>query len=55
MYDITIGRNESDKKIINVASLRILKNVKDNKYPDINYSDKEAEKIVSETIDDLFG
>lgn len=47
--------NESDKKIIYDTSLKILKNMKENKYPDISFSDKEAEKIVFETIKDLLG
>ncbi|MBS3088910.1 hypothetical protein J4402_03995 [Candidatus Pacearchaeota archaeon] len=45
--------NESDKKKIHEISLNLLKKEKDTKYPDIEFPDEEAEKIMSETINDL--
>jgi len=45
--------NDSDKRMISEISLKILKSTKEKKYPDVEFSDKEAEKIVSETVNDL--
>lgn len=45
--------NDSDKRRICEISLKILRNTKEKKYQDLEFSDKEAEKTVSETVKDL--
>ena len=45
--------NDSDKRMICKISLKILRNTKEKKYPDLEFSDKESEKTVSETVNDL--
>ncbi len=45
--------NDVDRKRISEMSFKILKNMKEKKYQDIKFSDREAEKAVSGTIDDL--
>ena len=45
--------NDFDKKKIYEFSLKILKDEKNTKYSDVEFSDKEAELILSETINDL--
>lgn len=45
--------NNVDRERISEMSLKILKNMKEKKYPDIEFSDKEAEKVIFQTVDDL--
>lgn len=45
--------SDSDKKRIYEISLKFLKSERETKYPDVEFSDEEAEKIMSETINDL--
>jgi len=47
--------NDADKELIKNLSLKFLKNMRENKYQDISFSDKEAEKVVLDTIKSLLG
>ena len=45
--------NETDKKRISEFSLKLLKNMKEKKYHDIEFSDREAEAVIFQTLHDL--
>jgi|SRR3989338_7102064 len=47
--------NDYEKEKIQTLSLKILLKLKKKKYTDIEFSIKEAEKIILETIEDLIG
>lgn len=47
--------NDYEKEKIQKLSLKILLKLKKKKYTDIEFSIKEADKIISETIEDLIG
>ena len=47
--------NNYEKEKMKELSLKILLNMREKKYPDIEFSVKEAETIISKTIEDLIG
>ena len=45
--------NEKDKEELNLAAVEFIKQKKDKRYPDVNFSIKEAEDLVDKKIQDL--